>query len=114
MGLAMSAAPLLKRAIVFVDGQNLFHAAKEAFGYTHPNYDVRCLLKEIRFYTGVPDVSANPRWNYFWTAKLASMGKQGIKVFSRPLRYRERMDPSYDRCGRVFPVRSVLHHWLAK
>jgi len=114
LGLAMSAAPLLKRAIVFVDGQNLFHAAKEAFGYTHPNYDVRCLLKEIRFYTGVPDVSANPRWNYFWTAKLASMGKQGIKVFSRPLRYRERMDPSYDRCGRVFPVRSVLHHWLAK
>ena len=91
--------PLLKRAIVFIDGQNLFHAVKEAFGYTYPNYDVPCLarqicsakgwqLKEIRFYTGIPDVSDNPFWNYFWTAKLASMGRRSVKVFSRPLRYR--------------------------
>jgi len=30
-----------KKAILFIDGQNLFYAAKEAFGYTYPNYDVR-------------------------------------------------------------------------
>jgi hypothetical protein len=26
----------VKRAFVFIDGQNLFHAAKEAFGYPYP------------------------------------------------------------------------------
>jgi len=30
--------PDTKRAIVFFDGQNLFHGAKEPFGYTYPNY----------------------------------------------------------------------------
>jgi hypothetical protein len=32
--------PTLKRAWAFFDGQNLYHAAKEAFGYRLPNYDV--------------------------------------------------------------------------
>lgn len=30
-------------------------------------------------------------WNRFWTNKLASMGRQGITVFSRPLRYRNKV-----------------------
>ena len=29
----------MRRAVAFIDGQNLFHAAKEAFGYRHPNFD---------------------------------------------------------------------------
>ena len=45
-------------------------------------------LTQIRFYTGIPDKSDNPFWNHFWTAKLAVMGKKGIHVFSRTLRYR--------------------------
>ena len=36
----MPIEPAVKRAIVFIDGQNLFHAVKEAFGYRWPNYDV--------------------------------------------------------------------------
>ncbi len=32
----MPSEPPVKRAFVFVDGQNLFHAAKEAFGYLYP------------------------------------------------------------------------------
>ncbi len=32
--------PALKRVVAFVDGQNLFYAAKEAFGYQYPNYDI--------------------------------------------------------------------------
>ena len=28
-----------KRAVSFIDGQNLFRHAKDAFGYYHPNYD---------------------------------------------------------------------------
>lgn len=91
--------PSTKRAKVYIDGQNLFHGIREAFGYTYPNYDVLRLsslicerhgwrLLQTHFYTGIPDPSDNPFWHHFWTAKLASMGRLGIKVFSRPLRYR--------------------------
>jgi hypothetical protein len=34
-------------AVVFVDRQNLFHAVREAFGYTDPNYDVPALADTI-------------------------------------------------------------------
>lgn len=97
----MSGEPELKRAMVFVDGQNLFHAAKEAFGYREPNFDVRRLaelvcaanqwdLRGVRFYTGLPDDQANPRWHGYWSRKLAQMGRQDVVVFTRPLRYRIR------------------------
>ena len=93
--------PPVKRAVVFVDGQNLYHAARQAFGYTFPNYDVHALasaicqsqtwtLAETRFYTGVPDPADNAGWHAFWVAKLAQMGRQGVQVFSRPLRYRNK------------------------
>lgn len=93
--------PAQKRAVVFVDGQNLYHAAREAFAYTYPNYDVKALaeavcrhqgwnLQQARFYTGVPSPEDNPFWNHFWIAKMAAMGRQRVIVFSRPLRYRYR------------------------
>lgn len=95
----MTSPPANPRAIVFIDGQNLFYAVKDAFGYGYPNYDVTALaqrlcadrgwtLAQVRFYTGVPDVSDKPFWNHFWTHKLARMGREGVHVFSRPLRYR--------------------------
>jgi uncharacterized LabA/DUF88 family protein len=93
--------PTTKRAIVFFDGQNLFHGVREAFGYAYPNYDALALAKEIcksqgwtlvetRFYTGIPDLADNAAWHHFWSAKLAVMGRQRIKVFSRPRRYRNK------------------------
>ena len=68
--------PAQKRAIVFIDGQNLYHGARETFGVTHPNYDVMLLaraacaqcaymLSEVRFYTGFPDAADDPLWNRF-------------------------------------------------
>jgi uncharacterized LabA/DUF88 family protein len=86
---------------VFIDGQNLFHGAKAAFGYTYPNFDPLALAKTIclkqawrcvgaRFYTGVPDAADNALWNHFWTAKGAQMGREGVYVFTRPLRYRNK------------------------
>lgn len=98
----MSAEPPVERAVVFVDGQNLFHTAREAFGHTCPNYDVMALaarvcqvqawtLNQVRFYTGVPDAADHPFWNHFWTGKLAVMGRQGVHVYSRPLRYRNKV-----------------------
>lgn len=98
----MAVEPAAKRVVAFVDGQNLFHAAREAYGYTYPNYDVLALCKTIcereawnliqtRFYTGIPDPTDDKFWHQFWSAKLAVMGRQGIYVFSRPLRYRNRI-----------------------
>lgn len=97
----MPPEPPVKRTVAFVDGQNLFHSVRESFGYTYPNYDVQVLaqalcrpqawdLAQVRFYTGVPDPADDPYWNTFWTGKLAVMGRQGIHVFSRSLRYRNR------------------------
>jgi uncharacterized LabA/DUF88 family protein len=97
----MPVEPAVKRAIAFVDGQNLFHNARLAFGYTHPNYDVQKLaqavctrhgwtLERVHFYTGVPSATDNPFWNGFWSNKLAIMGRRGVQVYSRPLVYRNK------------------------
>ncbi len=97
----MAAAPAHPRAIAFIDGQNLFHAAREAFGYTYPNYDAAALaaavcqahgwtLVQVRFYTGVPTATDNAFWNHFWSAKLLAMSRAGVYVFSRSLRYRNK------------------------
>lgn len=97
----MPPEPPVKRAVAFIDGQNLFHAVRETFGYTYPNYDVSALahaicnrqgwqLDKVRFYTGIPDATDDPFWNHFWLHKLAMLGRQGVAVYSRPLRYRNR------------------------
>lgn len=88
-----------KRVIGFVDGQNLFYAARQAFGYSYPNFDPKLLTEVVaaarrwtavgtRFYTGVPDVTDNPFWNHFWSAKVAAMGRHGVISYTRSLRYR--------------------------
>jgi uncharacterized LabA/DUF88 family protein len=93
--------PAMKRTVAFVDGQNLFHSAKDAFGCAYPNYDVSALsekicqaqgwnLSQVKFYTGIPDISDDPKWNKFWADKLAQMGRRNISIFSRPLRYRNK------------------------
>ncbi len=91
--------PHEKQAVVFIDGQNLFNAAKRSFGYKFPNYDVAVLaekvvtangwrLAETRFYTGLPDATADPAKHAFWSAKTAAMKRQGLVAFTRPLRSR--------------------------
>lgn len=97
----MPQEPQEPRAVAFVDGQDLFHAAKESFGYLYPNYDVLCLartvcmrqgwrLGEVHFYTGVPSAEDNPYWSSFWRRKLQAMREAGVRVHTRPLRYRRR------------------------
>ena len=97
----MPAEPAVKRTIAFVDGQNLFHSARNAFGYLYPNYDVQKLanavcaargwaLEGVQFYTGVPSAADNLFWYAFWSNKLAMMGRRGIDVYSRPLVYRNK------------------------
>ena len=94
----MTSEPTVKRAITFIDGQNLYHCAREAFGITHPNFDVMKISKSVcdengwmlsqaRFYTGFPSQKNDPFWSAFWQKKLLSIKRQGVCVFSRPLRY---------------------------
>lgn len=110
-----SKEPKVKRVVAFVDGQNLFFAAKEAFGYRYPNYDVRKLvehicsqkgwqLQKIKFYTGIPDASDDKFHNSFWSAKLLGMSRDGIEIFSRPLRYRNKSFTAPDGFTQTFLV----------
>jgi uncharacterized LabA/DUF88 family protein len=93
------------RTIVLIDGQNLYHLARTAWGpglpghpspYTWPSYDVEKIarslasrvsgrtLTDIRFYTGVPDPSAGPTqkfWHDFWLNKLRYLRSRGIYVY---------------------------------
>jgi uncharacterized LabA/DUF88 family protein len=89
-------------AVAFVDGQNLFHCARDAFGYTYPNFDCRALAKavcqlrkwnltQVRFYTGVPTKDRDPKWHQFWARKTLRMARAGVHVVTRPLRYAEEM-----------------------
>ena len=95
----MPAEPDVKRAVSFFDGQNLYHHAKSAFGHHHPNYDPRRLSGAVcaaqgwtwygaRFYTGTPGAEEQPEWHAYWNRRLLAMRREGITVFSRPIRYR--------------------------
>ncbi len=92
-------APAQPRAVAFIDGQNLFHGAREAFGFRYPNYDVLALatavcagrqwrLDAVRFYSGVPAQQRDPQRHAFWHNKLAGMKRVGIVCFTPTLRYR--------------------------
>lgn len=99
----MPAEPATKYAVSFIDGQNLFHHAKAAFGHYHPNFDpiklanAVCTQKgwhptQVRFYTGIPDSSHDPRWHAYWSRRLTAMRRAGVHVTSRPLQYQRDTD----------------------
>lgn len=90
--------PKIKRAVAFIDGQNLYRHAKDAFGHHHPNYDVQKLFhfvcdkhgwetKAVRFYTGTPGSAEAPMWHSYWNNRLLAMRRAGILVTARPIRY---------------------------
>ena len=96
--------PGVKRAVSFVDGQNLYHHAKAAFGHPVPNYDPWALAGAVcqqrgfrnvgvRFYTGVPLVQKDPKWHGFWRRRLLRMRHHGIDTTERPLHYRRVQSP---------------------
>lgn len=101
----------LLQTIVFIDGQNLFHLAKNSWEHTgsshyaYPSYDVEKVaqtlvnrvpgrvLAEIRFYTGVKNARQSYFWHGFWTNKLRRMQSRGITI------YRGRVNPSGQEKG---------------
>jgi len=103
----MRTEPTVKRAFAFFDGQNLFYAAKEAFGYPFPNYDPRLLTERvcaaqgwqiagIHFYTGIPSATDKPFWNSFWTAKMEGFKPSPARCATetRPSRWPTAASPS--------------------
>jgi hypothetical protein len=91
----MPSEPRTKRAVAFLDGQSLFHAVKETWGYRFPNFDPKALsaavcgaqgwtLAEVRFYTGVPAAERDARWHDFWARKTRALKTEGVYVFTRP------------------------------
>lgn len=94
----MAVEPALKHAVAFVDGQNLYRHAKDAFGHHHPNYDpvklhhlvcARYNWKPtlVRFYTGVPSVEVTPMWSGYWSNRVLALKRQNVVVTTRPIRY---------------------------
>ena len=86
--------------MAFVDGQNLYQHAKDAFGHHHPNYDLVKLHAAVcaergwkptlvRFYTGVPSTSESPMWNGYWYNRIIALNRVGVWVTTRPIRYRK-------------------------
>ncbi|MGH2499160.1 MAG: NYN domain-containing protein [Candidatus Limnocylindria bacterium] len=98
-------APAL-RTVVFIDGQNMYKGAREAFGYEHekghfgnfrPLALARLLtqephrdLRQVRFYMGVPDPRRQRRGHAMAQRRLASWQSDHpglVHIFTRTLRY---------------------------
>jgi uncharacterized LabA/DUF88 family protein len=103
------AEPKIKRTVAFFDGQNLYHASREAFGHGWPKYDPLKLahavckekgltLRAAQFYTGKPSAADDPFWNGFWQKKLLAISRSGVKVESRELKYRDKQIDLGDGC----------------
>lgn len=101
-----------EQADFFIDGQNLFLGAKSIFGYQHPNFDVLKLchglsnsrgwsVGTIHFYTGMPSPLENVNWHDYWSRRLADLGKNGVKIFNPPLRYRNGFETFPDGSRRM-------------
>ena len=90
------------RTIVFFDGQNLYHLARNAWApepqvpgspYGYPSYDVEKIaalmagrhpgriLQQVRFYTGVPEPRSPQTtfWHGFWGNKQTSSATSGAR-----------------------------------
>ena len=103
----MAIEPAVKRAMAFIDGQNLYQHAKDAFGHHHPNYDPLKLHAAVcahhgwtpnlvRFYTGVPSKQENQMWGGYWEKRLLQMKRSGVHATTRPLRYRKTITTDAD------------------
>lgn len=92
--------PSVKRAVAFIDGQNLYRHAMAAFGHHHPNFDPIKLTdavceakgwerRGVRFYTGTPLAEEDAMWHAYWSNRLLAMRRAGILVTSRHIRYQK-------------------------
>lgn len=102
----MSPSTGAARAVVFVDYQNMYRGAREAFGYdAHPGHfgnfrpisfgrvltrEEGCVLVQVRVYTGIPVPQRDRKGNAIMQRRIASWVSDSpdkVEVFPRPLRY---------------------------
>jgi len=85
---------LIKKAIVFIDGNNWYHNSKQVvdtkkidfiklvnFISNHFKFE----LIQVRYYNSIPDISENALKYHQHMGFLQDLEKQGIKVFTRKL-----------------------------
>lgn len=98
----MAVKPEIVRVHTFIDAQNLYSSAKDAFKYKLPNFDPVLLskevtammpgrvLKRVHLYTGIHEREENPFWHDYWNNKLRALEKNElVHIFKKPLVYRD-------------------------
>lgn len=97
----MTRPPAVICAVAFIDGQNLFAAARDAFGVRAPSFDVVALshalaasqgweVRGVQFYSGVPSANDKEPLHRACASQLREMRTQGARVTVRPLRRRRK------------------------
>ena len=85
-------------AAVFIDGNNLYYAAKSAFQIAKHDVDALarkvCAMKgwdvgSVNFYSGIPSKEHDSYSYDRWDKKIAAMQQQGVNVVTRELAYRK-------------------------
>lgn len=116
------------RAIVFIDGQNLYFGLNNAFslGAKYPTYDPKLIgihacelvsplvegdvtLEETRFYTGIPRDTPEEETRYkFWQRKLDKAKHDNVTVITRTLQYTPMPDGGFIRREKGIDVRIAI------
>ncbi|MCX6022780.1 MAG: NYN domain-containing protein [Chloroflexi bacterium] len=96
---------MIKRVIIFIDAQNMYRSAREAFydAQVSGQYDPMLLarhildkksppedersLEEVRIYTGRPHPDRDPKTHAAHMRQCDAWTRAGVKVIWRPLRY---------------------------
>jgi uncharacterized LabA/DUF88 family protein len=88
--------PAEKYAVAFIDGSNMRHSARTAFGEAFANFNPLALaevvcasqgwqLSGVHLYLGVPDVRVSEDAHYASVKRCARWRRQGVRVFTRTL-----------------------------
>jgi uncharacterized LabA/DUF88 family protein len=88
--------PEEKYAVAFIDGSNMRHSARTAFGEAFANFNPLALaetvcadqgwtLAGVHLYLGVPDIRVSEDAHYALVKRCARWRRQGVKVFTRTL-----------------------------
>jgi len=105
----------MKKAIIFIDANNWYHNLKKWFKPS--DIDIIKLadfiskeknleIKEIRWYTSMPDISDNPLTYKNQRAFLGYLEKQGVKIITRKLQKLSTKEllNSWDLCENCKPI----------
>ena len=104
--MSLGRTPHTLRTVVFIDGQNMYKGAREAFDWQHEKghygnfrplglgrlltHEPHRELRQVRFYQGVPDPNRNARGHAITQRRIAAWEAEDpalVQIFTRTLRY---------------------------